>query len=152
MEFERKQIFTPNPQPVLSLLGVRINKIACGQDHVLAMSEDKELFSWGSNHNSQLGIPKRDTIKVTEFSSFSYEDSIPLVSSRSGETNLEVENAPPKDEDFGMDSQIEKKRALTTTKKATLNYHGTPHRLSSIQGRIENISCGDLTSYAVVKL
>lgn len=136
----------------MGLLGVRVNKIACGQEHVLAMSEDKEVFSWGSNANSQLGINKSLTHKVVEFSSFTYEMPTNQPTNRSGDTQLDPDGAIKLEEDYDGDSIIEKKKAITTTKKAICNYKGVPHKLTNIQGRIENVSCGDLNSFAIVKL
>ena len=58
VEFDSKYIFTPNPQPIVSLLGVRMNKVAMGQNHVLALSSDLHCYSWGSNNQGQLGLSK----------------------------------------------------------------------------------------------
>lgn len=58
LEFDSKYLFTPCPQPVISLLGVQCSKVVCGQEHVLLMTNDKKLYSWGSNEHSQLGIDK----------------------------------------------------------------------------------------------
>ena len=38
------------------------------------MTENREVFSWGSNERGQLGVSKRSTEKTIEFSSYSYED------------------------------------------------------------------------------
>jgi alpha-tubulin suppressor-like RCC1 family protein len=48
-EFDSKLVFTPKPQPILGLMGMKASKIVCGQDHVLAMTENREVYSWGSN-------------------------------------------------------------------------------------------------------
>ena len=56
IEFDSKRLFTPNPQPILSLLGVKISKVLCGKDHVLALTDQREVYAWGSNDQGQLGI------------------------------------------------------------------------------------------------
>mgnify|MGYP000709677953 CR=1 FL=1 len=38
------------------------------------------------------------------------------------------------------------------TKKITKYFSGIPQKLTNIKGKIENVCCGDLNSYAVVKL
>lgn len=73
IEFDNKYVFTPNAQPIVSLMGQKINKIFTGKEHVLALTEQKEVFCWGSNENSQLGIPTKMTEKKVEFTSFNYE-------------------------------------------------------------------------------
>lgn len=46
----------PCPPARLSLqLGVRVCAVACGQDHVLALTERGEVFSWGDGSLGQLG-------------------------------------------------------------------------------------------------
>eukprot|EP00929_Paragymnodinium_shiwhaense_P034741 TRINITY_DN18867_c0_g1_i1.p1 TRINITY_DN18867_c0_g1~~TRINITY_DN18867_c0_g1_i1.p1 ORF type:complete len:1329 (-),score=281.95 TRINITY_DN18867_c0_g1_i1:290-4276(-) len=37
--------------------GVRVNAVSCGQDHVLALTERGEVFSWGDGSVGQLGLP-----------------------------------------------------------------------------------------------
>jgi hypothetical protein len=49
IEFENKVVFTPKPQPIIGLMGMKASKIVCGRDHVLAMTESREVYSWGSN-------------------------------------------------------------------------------------------------------
>lgn len=62
VEFDSKYVFTPVPQPVVSLLGVKMNKVAMGQNHVLALSSDLHCYSWGSNSQGQLGMSKAQTL------------------------------------------------------------------------------------------
>jgi alpha-tubulin suppressor-like RCC1 family protein len=49
MEFESRTIFTVKPQPVVTLMGTELSKIVCGNDHVLVLTQDHKLYSWGSN-------------------------------------------------------------------------------------------------------
>ncbi|XP_049645846.1 probable E3 ubiquitin-protein ligase HERC6 [Suncus etruscus] len=46
------------PMKIKSLSGIKIIQISCGDHHSLALSEDSQLFSWGSNSHGQLGLGK----------------------------------------------------------------------------------------------
>ncbi|KAK7066817.1 Serine/threonine-protein kinase Nek8 [Halocaridina rubra] len=46
---------------VESLLGVSIKQIVCGSSHVIALSADKQVYSWGCGDNGRLGIGSRMT-------------------------------------------------------------------------------------------
>ncbi|XP_026673021.1 RCC1 and BTB domain-containing protein 1 [Ceratina calcarata] len=45
-----------SPCKVTSLIGVTIEKIACGCTHVLALSNKGNLYVWGANNSGQLGL------------------------------------------------------------------------------------------------
>ncbi|KAG5393982.1 hypothetical protein IGI04_023945 [Brassica rapa subsp. trilocularis] len=47
-------LFTP--LPIKALHGIRIQQIACGDSHCLAVTMDGEVQSWGRNQNGQLGL------------------------------------------------------------------------------------------------
>jgi alpha-tubulin suppressor-like RCC1 family protein len=48
------------------LLGVTIRSVACGDFHVLAVSDAGQLFSWGDNQYGQLGLgDRRNRVRVT---------------------------------------------------------------------------------------
>ena len=70
MEFEQKVIFTPKPQCIVGLMGVKASKIECGKNHVLLLTQDSQLYSWGSNEVGQLGFSKKETQKKIEFLSY----------------------------------------------------------------------------------
>jgi hypothetical protein len=150
VEFDSKYLFTPCPQPVVSLLGIQCSKVVCGQEHVLLMTNNKELYSWGSNEHSQLGIDKQKTSKVLEFSSLVYESITdePVDTKGSEGGSNQDDGTASNEESF----KVEKKQIVTTQKKVQVNYQGVPVRISSIKGKIENIQCGDLNSFAIVKL
>ncbi|KXJ19610.1 ultraviolet-B receptor UVR8 [Exaiptasia diaphana] len=44
-----------SPRVVEALLGRDIRKIACGASHMLALSRDGDVFSWGNGHGGRLG-------------------------------------------------------------------------------------------------
>lgn len=44
---------------VESLLGVSIKQIACGASHVVALSADQQVYTWGCGDNGRLGIGSR---------------------------------------------------------------------------------------------
>lgn len=49
-------IFTCTPQPIISLLGVKIKQFSLGRDHCLAVTSDGEVYAWGDNSKNQLGL------------------------------------------------------------------------------------------------
>ncbi|XP_019320182.2 probable E3 ubiquitin-protein ligase HERC6 isoform X1 [Panthera pardus] len=46
------------PQKIKTLTGIKIIQVSCGNYHSLALSEDGQVFSWGSNSHGQLGLGK----------------------------------------------------------------------------------------------
>lgn len=42
---------------------------------MLALSDHRHVFAWGANDQGQLGIGRKLSEKVIEFSSYAYEDS-----------------------------------------------------------------------------
>ncbi|XP_075760629.1 LOW QUALITY PROTEIN: serine/threonine-protein kinase Nek8 [Pelodiscus sinensis] len=44
------------PKIVEALLGYEIVQLACGASHVLAVSNDREVFAWGRGDNGRLGL------------------------------------------------------------------------------------------------
>ena len=48
-------------------MGTELSKIVCGKDHVLVLTQDHKLYSWGSNEQGQLGIDQKLTEQKTEF-------------------------------------------------------------------------------------
>ncbi|ROT68230.1 putative serine/threonine-protein kinase Nek8-like [Penaeus vannamei] len=46
---------------VESLLSISVKEVACGSSHVVALSVDHQVFSWGCGDNGRLGIGSRKT-------------------------------------------------------------------------------------------
>ncbi|XP_039074363.1 probable E3 ubiquitin-protein ligase HERC6 isoform X1 [Hyaena hyaena] len=46
------------PRKIKTLTGIKIIQVSCGHYHSLALSEDGQVFSWGSNSHGQLGLGK----------------------------------------------------------------------------------------------
>ncbi|XP_020204702.1 ultraviolet-B receptor UVR8 isoform X1 [Cajanus cajan] len=44
------------PHPIKALQGLKIQQIACGDSHCLAVTMDRHMLSWGRNQNGQLGL------------------------------------------------------------------------------------------------
>lgn len=136
------------------------------------MTEDREVYSWGSNERGQLGVSKRSTEKTIEFSSYSYEDpNQDDVKARTKEQergaatmndqgskndstfvgeDMEEEGTSKPAVNFA--SAFEHKGLVPQIKTVKKHYSGIPKKLSSIQGKIENIACGDWNSFAIVKI
>ena len=135
-----------------------MSKVICGKEHVLVMTDSREAYTWGANDRGQLGMTKQSTQKTISFNSYSYEDR--NESERKSKVKTEDEShqindsgkASESDEDSKEPLKLESKILVTSVKKVQKHYHGVPYKLSSIQGKIENISCGDFNSFAVVKL
>lgn len=50
--------------PYFSQNGIRIKDIQCGQGHVLALSEDGDVYSWGLNYSGECGNEKHSWMSV----------------------------------------------------------------------------------------
>jgi len=75
IEFESKYVFTPKPQPVVRLMGEKASTIVCGKSHVLMLTSEGQLYTWGSNGRGQLGLSRKDTEKRVEWTSYQTEES-----------------------------------------------------------------------------
>ncbi|XP_037329303.1 serine/threonine-protein kinase Nek8 [Pungitius pungitius] len=55
--------FTDVTQPkiVEALLGYELVQLSCGASHVLAVTNEKEVFAWGRGDNGRLGLGTQDT-------------------------------------------------------------------------------------------
>jgi alpha-tubulin suppressor-like RCC1 family protein len=53
------------PKKVEALADVKIVKVGCGRNFVVALDEKGDLYSWGSNDNGQLGLGTTDRIRQT---------------------------------------------------------------------------------------
>lgn len=156
----------------MKLLDIKANKIECGTEHVLFLTADRELYTWGANDCGQLGINKRLSQKIIEFYSFQNEDKqtgnpvlrqMSYDSSKNNESNkqdgseeIENEDNPEKKEQAPMNyknrNDDEQKAMVQVLKTCNKNFIGVPSKLSSILGKVENIDCGDSNSFAIVKI
>uniref|UniRef100_A0A8C7KF42 Serine/threonine-protein kinase Nek8 n=1 Tax=Oncorhynchus kisutch TaxID=8019 RepID=A0A8C7KF42_ONCKI len=50
-----------NPKIVEALLGYELVQVSCGASHVLAVTNDREVFSWGRGDNGRLGLGTQDS-------------------------------------------------------------------------------------------
>ncbi|XP_037533789.1 serine/threonine-protein kinase Nek8 [Nematolebias whitei] len=49
------------PKIVEALLGYELVQVSCGASHVLAVTNEKEIFAWGRGDNGRLGLGTQDT-------------------------------------------------------------------------------------------
>ncbi|XP_034025089.1 serine/threonine-protein kinase Nek8 [Thalassophryne amazonica] len=49
------------PKIVEALLGYELIQVACGASHVLAVTNEREVFAWGRGDNGRLGLGTQDT-------------------------------------------------------------------------------------------
>uniref|UniRef100_A0A8B9R7Q0 Serine/threonine-protein kinase Nek8 n=2 Tax=Astyanax mexicanus TaxID=7994 RepID=A0A8B9R7Q0_ASTMX len=49
------------PKIVEALLGYELVQVSCGASHVLAVTNEREVFSWGRGDNGRLGLGTQDT-------------------------------------------------------------------------------------------
>ncbi|XP_030837223.1 probable E3 ubiquitin-protein ligase HERC3 [Strongylocentrotus purpuratus] len=54
------------PRLIEELSNYDVIQIACGDDHSLALTRDRRLFSWGSNSHGQLGVKTKGHAKPIE--------------------------------------------------------------------------------------
>lgn len=196
LEFESRHLFTTKPQPIIKLLGAEVRQIKCGSDHVILVSKEGTLFTWGSNSNGQLGINKKQTQKKIEYTSFVAEDQIdqglespkdgakpgsganhatkrvqgkqkdtqdqfPSPTTKNNELNKLDNNMLMEDGDEHKDepaspaphrSNITLAGLVQVTKTVKKHFVGIPTQINSIQGKIEHVSTGDNSTYAIVKI
>ncbi|XP_018315261.1 RCC1 and BTB domain-containing protein 1-like [Mycetomoellerius zeteki] len=58
--------FIDEPLEVKITEGVKIIKVACGYTHVLALSEEGNIFAWGGNSCGQLGCNRKNDLLTPE--------------------------------------------------------------------------------------
>jgi NIMA (never in mitosis gene a)-related kinase len=46
---------------VEALLGCEVTQISCGASHVIAVTNEHEVFSWGRGDNGRLGLGTQDS-------------------------------------------------------------------------------------------
>ena len=51
-----ESVFTATPQPIVSMLGVKIKQIAVGREHCMVLTSDGIVYVWGDNSRNQLGM------------------------------------------------------------------------------------------------
>uniref|UniRef100_A0A8C8I165 Serine/threonine-protein kinase Nek8 n=1 Tax=Oncorhynchus tshawytscha TaxID=74940 RepID=A0A8C8I165_ONCTS len=56
-----KKVFSQPPIIVEALLGYELVQVSCGASHVLAVTNDREVFSWGRGDNGRLGLGTQDS-------------------------------------------------------------------------------------------
>ena len=54
--YRQEAVFTPMPQPIIALMGIKIKQIALGRDHCLALTSNGTVYAWGDNSKNQLGF------------------------------------------------------------------------------------------------
>eukprot|EP01127_Copromyxa_protea_P016164 TRINITY_DN4758_c0_g1_i1.p1 TRINITY_DN4758_c0_g1~~TRINITY_DN4758_c0_g1_i1.p1 ORF type:complete len:544 (+),score=101.16 TRINITY_DN4758_c0_g1_i1:119-1633(+) len=54
--FEKAIEILPQPTPIPTLAGIKFKDAAVGWGHTIAVTEDKRVFSWGSNLHGQCGL------------------------------------------------------------------------------------------------
>lgn len=168
--FESVKVFTPKPQPIVSLLGVKIKQVECGTDHVLALTDSDEVYSWGANERGQLGKERVSSEKEVEFSFISYEDA----SSEAGlnsDRHVEIiasnsELLDDKSEALSMEDSEDSSSSLRDSsekeyvpvpkifqcdqKRIIKTYEGIPRKVQKLNSKVERVSCGSSTSFAFV--
>ena len=43
------------------LIGVSVSKVVCGKNHVLALTEDHQVFAWGNGKYGKLGLNSEES-------------------------------------------------------------------------------------------
>lgn len=122
LDFDQRSLFTIRPQPIVSLLGKTFSQICLGKEHCIAVTEEGEMYAWGSNSRGQLGIPVKSTEKTVDFVSFGHEApqddddaGVPDGRSQSAQSASQAQS-----EDIAMRPLVQ------VTKTITASYVGVP--------------------------
>eukprot|EP00347_Sterkiella_histriomuscorum_P005355 403356926 len=133
-------LFTPTPQPVISMLGIKIRQLAVGEDHCMALSADGSVYVWGDNRKHQLGIE---------------QSHLHLISKPSLEDDDENEDLL--NQNASLNGQVSSKDINTkmmsgVSQQVKMEYVGVPTLVDKINGRVNFIACGSYNSFASVNL
>ena len=55
---EFRNVFKPIPIPYFNNESIKILKVSCGDSHVVCLTENNEVYTWGHGEFGRLGIPK----------------------------------------------------------------------------------------------
>ena len=170
--FESMKLFTPKPQPIVTLLGTKITQVDCGTDHVLALTESEEVYAWGANERGQLGKERSASEKEVEFSFITYEDAS-SEAGRNSEKHAEIiasnsDLLDDKSEALSMEDSEDSSSSLRDSsekeyipvpkifqcdmKRITKTFEGVPRKVSKLGKKVERVTCGSSTSFAFVQL
>lgn len=152
LDFESRCIYTTKPQVVVSLVGKIPTKIYNGRDHMVVMTDEGHLYTWGNNEDGQLGLPRKQTLKVVEFTSFQTEqeekkdahhpkrsdvgDSLDQGTQQSEENSLKDESGTDQEGVTSTErvtaNQYIQLPLSPVTKQVHLNYVGVPQYLENV--------------------
>ncbi|XP_036038711.1 probable E3 ubiquitin-protein ligase HERC6 isoform X2 [Onychomys torridus] len=127
------------PMKIKALAGIKIIQVSCGHYHSLALSEDGQVFSWGSNSQGQLGLGKNfpsqaSPQKVKEL------EGIPLAHVAAGGNHSFALSLTRTS--FGWGSNSVGQLALSGKKMEALQIH-KPHSIGALKKLgVIYISCG----------
>lgn len=54
------------PTIISHLTGIGVCRIACGNDHALAVSLDGRMFAWGKNHHNQVSLEMQANLNTPQ--------------------------------------------------------------------------------------
>ena len=121
-----------------------MSQICLGKEHVLTVTNDGKMYTWGSNSNGQLGVPIKTTEKVVEFTSYAPESD-----------GLQQEDGNDQASNDDQNSPLDKftsKPMTQVVKTVKLNYAGLPQEIKGFKGRVESVVCGESNNFCVVKI
>uniref|UniRef100_A0A7S3CL99 Regulator of chromosome condensation n=1 Tax=Strombidium rassoulzadegani TaxID=1082188 RepID=A0A7S3CL99_9SPIT len=210
MRFDNRFIFTPKPQPLIGLMGVKTNKLECGKEHVMLLTQDRQLYVWGSNEQGQLGIPKPKTRKRIEITTYLDQEELftglSEIDQHSSRLNNQSKQSSPKNSKQhnlnkdGLDGHPNDRGSLNRNREPedgaqnqdlnsspskniqqvnfqqsnmggnsdkgtsginspvrqvqqiSKHFVGIPTKVDQILGKIEDVTCGEKNSFAIVKI
>ncbi|XP_045854008.1 probable E3 ubiquitin-protein ligase HERC6 isoform X1 [Meles meles] len=127
------------PRKIKTLTDIKIIQVSCGHHHSLALSEDGQLFSWGSNSHGQLGLGKECPSQASPQRVRSL-DGIPLTQVAAGGVHsfaLSLSGAS-----FGWGSNSEGQLALCKNHIPVVQ-RSKPHSVGALKNLgVVYISCG----------
>ena len=123
------------------------------------LTNQKELYTWGSNEFGQLGIDAKHTKKQIEYYTFQVEEKEENVIGNNlsrGDVQSHISEEDDKKE-FVTETAIkfesqEPKGQVQVAKLIQKNFLGLPTLITSIHGNIEAVACGAKNSFVIVKI
>jgi len=134
------------PAKVSALGGVKIVDFACGENFVAALSENSEVYTWGSGIDGQLGHGDRSDLKTPKLLEF--EKKIKSISCGNGHTAfISADNQLYM---FGRGREGQLGRADTL--ESSVTYRTKPQLVESLKSKkVVEIQCGGDHNLAVVE-
>ncbi|TNV72439.1 hypothetical protein FGO68_gene129 [Halteria grandinella] len=152
---QQEIIFTPIPQPIISLMGVKIRQFSLGRDHCLALTQDGDVYGWGDNSKHQLGLKLNTESPST--STATKQNTIQKQPTRKDDAKSESSVSGEEEKEASISgSTIERQAAAVADNESNEQLFrqvvGVPTLIDGIKAKVNFVSCGYYQSFASIKL